>query len=83
MATRATHAVEELLENDDVFALHNCTTAETHKVKSSQTEPIWVHPKVNGRQLQIELDTGSALTILPTSMFHEHLTCLCNQHQQC
>ena len=27
---------------------------------------------VNRCQLQIELDTGSALTILPASMFHEH-----------
>ena len=70
--TRATHAVEETSEDDDVFALHNCATAETHTIKSSQTEPIWIHPKVNGCQLQIELDTGSALTTLPASMFHEH-----------
>ena len=28
--------------------------------------------KVNGCQLQMELDTDSALTILPASMFHEH-----------
>ena len=70
--TRATHAVEETSEDDDVFALHNCATAETHKIKSSRTEPIWIHPKVNGCQLQMELDTGSALTILPASMFHEH-----------
>ena len=27
---RATHAVEETSEDDVVFALHNCTTAETH-----------------------------------------------------
>ena len=30
--TRATHAVEETSEDDDVFALHNCATAETHKI---------------------------------------------------
>ena len=70
--TCATHAVEETSEDEVVFALHNCTTAETHKIKSSRTEPIWIHPKVNGCQLQMELDTGSALTILPASMFHEH-----------
>ena len=70
--TCATHAVEETSEDDVVFALHNCTTTETHKIKSSRTEPIWIHPKVNGCQLQMELDTGSALTILPASMFHEH-----------
>ena len=70
--TRATHAVGETSEGDDVFAQHNCTTAETHKIKSSRTEPIWIHPKVNGRQLQMELDTGSALTILRVSMVHEH-----------
>ena len=34
--TRATHAVEETSEDDVVFALHNCTTAETHKIKSSR-----------------------------------------------
>ena len=70
--TRVTHAVEETSEDDAVFALHNSTTAETHKIKSSRTEPIWILPKVNGCQLQMELDTGSALTILPASMFHEH-----------
>ena len=68
----ATHAVEETSEDDDVFALHFCATAETHKIKSSRTTPIWIHPKVNGCQLQMELDMGSALTILPASMFHEH-----------
>ena len=31
--TRATHAVKETSEDDDVFALHNCTVAETHKIK--------------------------------------------------
>ena len=70
--TRTTHAGEETSEDDNVFALHNCATAETHKIKSSRTETIWTHPKVNGCQLQMELDTGSALTILPPSMFHEH-----------
>ena len=70
--TRVTHAVEETSEDDDVFALHSCTTAEMHKIKSSRTEPIWIHSKVNECQLQMELDTGSALTILPASMFHEH-----------
>ena len=70
--TRATHAVEETSEDDDVLGLNNCATAETHKIKSSRTEPIWIHPKVNGCQLQMKLDTGSALTILPASIFHEH-----------
>ena len=62
---------DETPEDDDVFALHNCATAETLKIKSSRTEPIWLHPKVKGCQLQMQLDTGSALTILPASMFHE------------
>ena len=50
----------------------HCTPAETQKIKSSRTEPIWIHPKVNRCQPQMELDTGSALTILPARMFHEH-----------
>ena len=33
--TRATHPVEETSEDDDVIAVHNCATAETHKIKSS------------------------------------------------
>ena len=70
--TRATHAVEDTSEDYDLFALHNCGTAEAHKIKSSQTEPIWIHPKVNGCQLPMELDTGSALTVMPAIMFDEH-----------
>ena len=78
-------AVEETSEDDDVFALHNCTTAETHKILRvpERSRFGYISPKVNGCQVQMELDTGSALTILPASMFHEHLTCLFNQHQQC
>ena len=34
-------------------------------------EPIWIHPQVNGCQLQMELDTGSALHNCATAETHK------------
>ncbi|CAB4019266.1 Hypothetical predicted protein, partial [Paramuricea clavata] len=43
---------------------------ELHKVSKAHTNIIWVTPEVEGKPLWMELDTGSAVSVLPLSKFN-------------
>ena len=40
--------------------------------RSVQKEPIWVTPKINGIPIKMELDTGSAISIIPRNLYTKH-----------
>ena len=42
---------------------------ELHKVSKTHTNIIWVTPEVDEKPLQMELDTGSAVSVLPLSKY--------------
>ena len=66
-SAKTTHAIEE----DDEYALHNVGTNQRHSEKP-RNDPIWVHPTLNETSIPLELDTGSALSILPLRVHNEH-----------
>ena len=43
---------------------------ELHKVSKAHTNIFWVTPEVEGKPLQMELDTGSAVSVLPLSKYN-------------
>jgi hypothetical protein len=42
---------------------------ELHKVSKAHTNIIWITLEVEGESLQMELDTGSAVIVLPLSKY--------------
>ena len=49
------------------FFIHHNEQDTEHK----RTE-IWIEPSINGRSLKMELDTGSALSIIPLRLYSAH-----------
>ncbi|CAB4038190.1 Retrovirus-related Pol poly from transposon, partial [Paramuricea clavata] len=50
---------------------HLLNNLEVHNVNKSNSDVIWVDVKVENQPLSMELDTGSAVSILPYDMFLE------------
>ena len=65
-AARAHNLETEDYSEDEFFIHHNEQDTE-HK----RTE-IWIEPSINGRSLKMELDTGSALSIIPLRLYSAH-----------
>ncbi|CAB4008107.1 Retrovirus-related Pol poly from transposon, partial [Paramuricea clavata] len=64
---KSTNAIET--EPDEYEHLLN--NLEVHNVNKSNSDVIWVDVKVENQPLSMELDTGSAVSILPYDMFLE------------
>ena len=64
---KATHAIEN--EPDEYGHLLN--NLEVHNVNKPSSDVIWVDVKVENQPLSMELDTGSAVSILQYDMFLE------------
>ena len=64
--------VQDESDSDDTFA-----SLEIHKVDKTSINIICVTPEVNGKPLQMELDTGSAVSVIPytqyTAMFKSEM----------
>ena len=58
------HKVQNQSDSEDTLA-----SLELHKVSKAHTNIIWVTPDVDGKPLQMELDTGSAVSVLPLSKY--------------
>lgn len=52
---RKVHQLDEDTETLDFFSIHQC---------NGSPNKIWVHPFVNAKQIPMELDTGSSLSIM-------------------
>ena len=70
---REVHAVEVDVDvdvnvdaYDDVLA-----TLEVHNVSKQNTDFVWVHLNVDGKPLKIELDTGSAVSIISFDLYQQ------------
>ena len=44
---------------------------EIHSIKNSKSNVIWITPEVDGKPLKMELDTGSAVSVLPFSQYQK------------
>ena len=44
---------------------------KTHNVRKPSSNVIWVGLKVEGKALKMELDTGSAVSIIPHDLYKE------------
>ena len=64
---KSTHAIEK--EPDEYGDFLN--NLEVHNVNKSSNDVIWVDVKVENQPLSMELDTGSAVSILPHDIFVE------------
>ena len=62
---KSTHAIEK--ESDEYEDLLN--NLEVHNVNKSSNDVIWVNVNVENQPLSMELDTGSAVSILPYDIF--------------
>jgi hypothetical protein len=65
--SKSVKAVEE--DDDDPFFNIGLLEAEVHTVSA---EPIWVTPKIQGKRIKMELDTGAAVSVLPFSDYERH-----------
>lgn len=80
-ATGSTSAVKTNTTQKRVKDLHNVqhesesdsddtlASLELHKVEKASSNIIWVTPEVDGKPLQMELDTGSAVSVIPYSKY--------------
>jgi hypothetical protein len=62
--------VHEVQNESDSDSEDTLTSLELHKVSKAHTNIIWVTPEVEGKPLQMELDTGSAVSVLPLSKYN-------------
>ena len=67
-ARQSVNALEDDGEEADIAALR---TSESPSAGKFPKDAIKVTPTVNGQKLTIELDTGSAVSIVPVSTFNE------------
>ena len=61
---RGVHAVHSNRDSEDELqALLG--SIEVYSMKNSKSNVIWITPEVEGKLVKMELDTGSAVSILP------------------
>jgi hypothetical protein len=61
------HKVQNESDSDSEDTL---ASLELHKVSKAHTNIIWVTPEVEEKPLKMELDTGSAVSVLPLSKYY-------------
>ena len=69
--TAKIHAVDETSSDEDYLGKIDVVDSVGH-VHSLHENIIWVTPKINGTEIKMELDTGSAVSIIPTSLYNKH-----------
>ena len=67
------HAVVDSDEETYECDTYECASLEVHQVGSKKgSDVIWVTPQVEGRDLRMELDTGSAISAIPLRVYKQH-----------
>ena len=69
--TQAAHPPIHYVDGDDGDSDDHLGSLEVNNV-SDKDHVIWVSPEVKGRVIKIELDTGSAVSVLPYKRYKEH-----------
>ncbi|XP_028416384.1 uncharacterized protein K02A2.6-like [Dendronephthya gigantea] len=62
--------VHEVQNESDSDSEDTLASLKIHKVAKGHTNIIWVTPEVEGKSLQMELDTGSAVSVLPLKQYN-------------
>ena len=65
------HLIDDITDSrpsssDDVDCL------ELYHMNKQRTETFWVTVSINGRDIKMEVDTGAAISILPSHLFKKH-----------
>lgn len=61
------HVVAQQSDNDDSDT--GLTNLEMYSLKGDVTKAIWLTPQVNGQIINMELDTGSAVSVMSQGEF--------------
>ena len=70
---RNNKSVHQLNDSSDNSSTESeCFHLSMHSLLQKNSNAIWVEPKINGRKVKMELDTGSAVSVMPLDIFHEH-----------
>ncbi len=69
--SRYVHAVTEDSDEESDTGLANL---EIYSLKSDLKQAIWLTPQVNGKPIRMELDTGSAVSVMSQHEFEKHFT---------
>ena len=69
--TQAVHPPVNYVVSDDGDSDDYLGSLEVHNV-SGEDHVIWVSPEVQGKVVKMELDTGSAVSVLPYKQYKEH-----------
>ena len=65
---RNIHQVDEQSDGSD----GECFNVQISSVNSINSANIWLYPKINGHECKFELDTGSAVSVMPVHVFEKH-----------
>nr|XP_055076811.1 uncharacterized protein K02A2.6-like [Misgurnus anguillicaudatus] len=63
------HVVGQISDEESETGLANL---EIYSLKSDLKQAIWLTPQVNGQTIRMELDTGSAVSVMSQHEFKEH-----------
>ena len=68
------HSVDKEEDIESVYVISTLST-ECNSVdrKTSNSDIIWITPRVNGKPLQMELDTGSAVSVISKQNYTTHV----------
>ncbi len=64
--------VHAVTENSDEESDTGLANLEIYSLKSDLKQAIWLTPQVNGQPIRMELDTGSAVSVMSQHEFEKH-----------
>ena len=51
----------------------DCYSLSVNSLIPKSDNAIWIEPKLNGQKIRMELDTCSAVSVMPMDMFQKYL----------
>ena len=63
------HAIDEEPDNEGEIGL---ASLEIYSIKGGARQAIWLTPEVNGKVISMQLDTGSAVSVISQHEFEQH-----------
>lgn len=63
--------VHKVQRQSDCDSEDTLASLELHKVAKTSTNMFWVCPEMEGKPLQMELDSGSAVSVIPLHQYRE------------
>ena len=66
------HSVDKEDDSDDEYVISTLSECNSVDSKKPKSDMIWITPRVNGKLLQMELDTGSAVSVISKQDYNTH-----------